>query len=454
MLKDDLTLTKVWLTDLEVDFKFEVQKYYDSKSDDNRAEHEQRLNEYVFYQGRLGEKEDINPNIMSIIPDSAIQHYMMDFRNAINKQKSDYVFQFKGKKYTKDYLLNNVFVQDRDSLVDCFKFNFQLIKALVGDPKFCMNNFTLIKFKDYDGDQFDLDHLLVRKRWTNFYKYYAYFENMLKRHNIIPDNQKVRYATAHLYHESFRTNGRSEASTIYRLAYPYGEAMNVDNTDNEGLRFIDKDFKLLIENMHKRIKDTIIEQSPAVEIIQKYTHKNTKDIGLKHNNPLFYSDSPYSATIDYEDEANGVSKFTTNDMKDLITALHDSEDNFIFSCRAIVDSKRGSITDKIREGNKKIIAEVFDVFNNLFLPKNDLWVLVIITRDSKELKQDEELEAAGTPVSVDSKLIQRIQANKLIEVMITNYEIHDFMDENYKNVIFKVYNFTDFYNIVVHYANK
>jgi site-specific DNA-adenine methylase len=72
---------------------------------------------------------------------------------------------------------------------------------------------------------------------------------------------------------------------------------------------------------------TIVENKDFRDIIPQYSCLSTNK-KIKQNHPLFYVDSPYLCTTGYK------SDFKAGDMRDLIKALADSRDKFIFSCRA------------------------------------------------------------------------------------------------------------------------
>ena len=145
---------------------------------------------------------------------------------------------------------------------------------------------------------------------------------------------------------------------------------------------------------------------------------------VKHNNPLFYLDSPYIGTKGYPS-----GDFTSADMKKLLTTLAATKDKFIFSCRACIGSSSGSkTTPELRAGNNDILSSVFDNFYNLFNTKK-IYVLTI---------------AKKTKNNPNGDFWQNVRENKVTEVMLTNYEICDFEDIKYNKTIYKVYSFVDF----------
>ena len=102
------------------------------------------------------------------------------------------------------------------------------------------------------------------------------------------------------------------------------------------------------------------------DLINRY-RSDSEQSGTKYNNPLFYVDSPYEGTKGYADEENGISEFTPDDMKELICTLRDSNNKFIFSCRAVAgQQKKGAVSKEKRKTNIKIKTNVFDVFNKQY----------------------------------------------------------------------------------------
>ena len=114
-------------------------------------------------------------------------------------------------------------------------------------------------------------------------------------------------------------------------------------------------------------------------------------------------------------------------MRELITTLRESNDKFIFSCRAVKSKKSGNADKKTRAANQAIFDNVFDVFNKEFVKKGrPLWVLAI---------------------EKSAPLDQLINKNKVAELMICNFEIVDFKDDDYKNIGFTVHDYADFLDI-------
>lgn len=225
------------------------------------------------------------------------------------------------------------------------------------------------------------------------------------------------------------TNGSEGISAVLRMNYGSDGKKKKSTEPNAFLRI---NFNEIITNVYKKAKGTRCERLDCIKVIDRYKHGG-QESEIKHNLPLFYSDSPYMETKDYRDEINGVDKFTPEKMKDLIFALRDSGDKFIFSCRAVKGSSTGSNdAKKLKNNNQGIFTHVFEPFSAQFIEKGkELWVLA--------------MERKGSTLS------SQVKGNKIAEIMITNYEIHDFKEGD---TIFKVYTFQEFLQVLDDNANR
>lgn len=424
---------KEW--NIGVNFDIEMSIYFNNKSK-NKDEYDYAYEEAEIFI--------VDNNSRFIAENKEIIRYMTDFRNYISKQSSDYECFFDGKVYDKNKLLKDVFPDDVSAMLISFYENYRLILNLPepnilkvypvrGIRKVYKNvtNFSAAGFDisvlNINDKHMTLSEYDTRQLRLRFYMYYAYFENLLNKPGVIKD--KVRYAVAQIFHESLRTSGKPNISTILRMLNTDAKKYSRQHATREPQNLLNKNFEPIITKVHNRASGTIVEKEDCIDIIKKYQQPRGSNI------PLFYSDSPYEGTSDYVDEINGITAFTAQSMEDLIIALRDSDDNFIFSCRAAKGSSSGSKTTKsLRKINAEIYKNVFQVFEDEVVKKGmDLWVLAIEKGDT---------------------LADLIKKNKISEIMITNFEICSFVSKKYSKVNFKVYSFSDFLDILDNNMNK
>lgn len=196
------------------------------------------------------------------------------------------------------------------------------------------------------------------------------------------------------------------------------------------MKFTGRFYDNLMKAFHEAIVDTQCMNTNCFDLINKDKTSN-----------LYYVDPPYVDTSGYDEDGYG--EFTTADMKQLIEELTKIKGKFIYSCRA-VDSPDGGVKkidsnkklEKTKRANRNIREFVFDVFDKNC--QSDIYVLAIEDFTQKDKK-------------LEKTLAQRIKNCEVIELMITNYEIHSFMDiryyTQYPPVIFRVYTLQEFLKI-------
>lgn len=414
LLQEDLRGNGVWL-DEGYDFATEIQQFFNSRLG-NRTESE------------ISIKEDGAKDFE--LPYDDIVNDMQIWRGIISNEPASYTVTFDGTVYDRAKLLKEIFPDKQGNTSSsnthregyaCFLSfikNFRLIKELITTS---FASFTSTEKKMKNGGDMHVQ--------SRFYLYYAYFTNLLNNKNWISSGEEVRCAVAEIFLRSLTTHGSVDVSAILRMLCgsnsPRKKATSPKN-------FLKKDFEDIIPKVHELVRGTICESEDCIAVIDKYKH-TSELINIKHNRPLFYSDSPYSGTKGYS-KTNGVPPFTPDKMKDLILALSNSEDKFIFSCRAIKDvSERSKSKNKVGSINQDIFGNVFEYFvAEFFEKKKKLWVLAIE-------KSDEALK-------------DLVENNKIAEIMITNFEIVDFKKVTSKSV-FKVYTFEEFLQILIDNAN-
>lgn len=296
------------------------------------------------------------------------------------------------------------------------------------------------------------EKVTLREYLGNLETYYAlgywfYCQVLLNSSGDIEDEDKVKYAIASTYLlsmavEGLDMNSNSEVLHFFehRLASTksHGGMHNTKKYDefieywNHKDADVGKVFEKKVKAFHELIKDENISGYDAVDLVRNYSRRlelryKNKTVTINGNvykrsdKVLFYSDSPYEGTSDYKDEANGVAEFTKGDMVDLIQLLIDSEQKFIFSCRA---STSGKVTKKKRENNKEIKQNVFDEFQNR--KTSPLYVTVLLGRKVKEKS------SSFTEADLIQRFEDAIKKNKANEIYITNYKVRYYYSTKFR----------------------
>lgn len=403
LLQAELRGEEIWLDN--IDFDKEMKKFYENNRNPDQKETDILANSTSEY--------DINI--------SDIKIFMEKIKSNLAFMPDSWGVGFDGTLYTKQ-MLQDILNTGYISFFSHFKLIEQVANALVYP-------LSKLKVANADSRTANVSDFLLNQKQVRFYKYYAYFENLLNAAGEIASTDRVRYAVAQLYHSSFTTSGNAGVSSILRMIYS-GKHQPVQNISKDADNFIDKDFRNIIGKITERFKNVECTRLDCIDVIDQYFKGSNKCC-----HPLFYVDSPYEGTSDYQDEINGVSPFTASKMKDLILKLKSSGGNFIFSCRAAKGAQPGSkTTEELRKGNREIYDNVFDVFRMEYTKKRrKLWVLAVETNGTLE---------------------ELICKNRISEIMITNYEICSFHDSQYSNTTYTVYDFKDFLNLWEKNVNK
>ncbi len=432
-LKVDLKGDGEWLED--IDFDEEIETYYYSKKSNDRKE------EIIVFDN----SSDMDVELSDTIS------YMKEIQKDLLEESEDFTLFFEGEDYTKQWLLETLFIDFGPAymkdfgLFMSFIYNFRLIHYYAG-KKMDLIQGEVYKSRKNTTEYVNLTRRLKEFQQYRFYKYYAYFFNLLRKEQKTDlEGQQVLYAVAELYIQFFRCNGEPGVSPILRMLWIQEENNSVSK---DWERFLSQDFSKAIKQLHIALERVKIENKEYYEIMSMFQNKKT----------LFYSDSPYIVTSDYKDEVNGVTAFTSLDMQRLIDGLFgnsfetttirekvlkekkltiQSNNKFIFSCRAVKTFKTGSRKKKkLQEENQIILDYVFGTFLDYIIQCNGtLYVLVI------EMKE--------------KTLADFIKQDKVAEVMITNFEIFSFSDKSVdKKTRFVVYSFEEFWKILINNTDR
>lgn len=281
-----------------------------------------------------------------------------------------------------------------------------------------------------------------------FYWSYIYYYNRRENAKHIPDETLM---VAEIFMSALSTQNNVDNSMITNM---------VINDKTEYRKFLYekngskaeqlKDYEKIILDFHERAKWLQVDGNDFREEIDKFQNIASGDV-------LFYADSPYLGTEDYN-QKNDVASFKSSDMKDLIIKLMDSEQMFIFSCRAAqekaknmsmtcvikdVDEKNNTIY-KIDRNKLKEAIRYRDSLNDLSRDAN--YVIrenVFLTFLEESISRKIALYVLAIIPNNHSSLSEVIKAKKISEIMITNYEIHSFVDTTY-NFRYIAYSFEQF----------
>jgi hypothetical protein len=405
LLQNDLSGGDEWLT--EVDFDVEVDRFYRSRNKYNK-------DEKVI--------KDENPKEMEYDYEDIVE-YMQNNYDWIVSQNKDRVFTLRDKTtITVAELLAKVFFNPVKNSEDAVMSFFQNYKIIEDVAIYELHG----KTKDANGNDIGDSAFNKEKKFLQyrFYKYFAYFNNLVVPYNKVTiQKDRVLYAVAMIFRYFSVVRGKPDILSILRMLNDgYSRGAKISNPQG----FLEKDFKSLITVMHDSIKGTICENEDYLKVINRY-----KSDGIQGaESPLFYSDSPYIATTGYSES------FTGDDIINLINALVDSGDKFIFSCRAVYGSETGAKTTKnVIAKNDEINYYVWNTFISHYKREDDFYILVI--DKAKKAKNLEEL----------------MKKNLIIEIMITNFEIISFSNDKYKDVSYTVYKFKEFIKAIMKYSN-
>ncbi len=437
-LKLDLEGKGEWLED--IDWDEEIELYYSSKRNNDKKE------AIIIYD-----------NVSNIdLEFSEVISYMKEIKRDVLEESEEFKLFFEDKIYTKKELLEEIFIDlgsnyMKDAgLFMSFLYHFRLIHYYSGKKMDSLVG-TVYKGTKDTIETVTINHRLEQFMQYRFYKYYAYFFNLLKEENKEYTKEKeILYAVAELYIQFFRCNGDVGVSSILRMLYIPEEKNSVSS---DWKQFLSQDFSKTIKEVHDILNLVEIENKEYDEIVSMFQNKKT----------LFYSDSPYIMTSDYIDEVNGVSEFTKLDIQRLIDGLFgnyfatelgedvekkrkeivatkklkvQSNDKFIFSCRAIKSFRNNSKNKKkLQKDNQIILEYVFGTFLDYVIQCNaNLYVLAIETKEQS--------------------VVDLIKQNKKVEIMITNFEIFSFEDNLAgKETKFVVYSFEQFFKILTENTN-
>ena len=370
--------------------------------------------------------------ILNITYDSKILGKMMsEFKNEI-KRYDKTKFELQIKAYI-DSCIDDNLIQEKtydefikiSTINDFYTYEDVIFRLFDGFSVF------MKQFLREDLVTVDLNTKMTYWEWRQRlrqYKalgYFSYFLMLRNQGGKISANDKIKYAVGEIFLHYFTTQGDIGTSAIL------GEVKEdyFSNKRNVICNFIYEDFDNLIKEFHKNVKGkkcihqdfrTVINGCAGLQKISdvnKHDRDIMKEISTKED-IIFYSDSPYVATDDYEDKVNGVSKFSYDkDMPALIKLLMNSGKKIIFSMRAVKtrgmsDSGKEKTSlskddyKEISECNKKIYEYVYKEFEKYF---QTLSVLVIHKKDAD---------------------VEHLMRNhKVVEIMITNFPIQPFIIE-------------------------
>ena len=421
---------------------------------------------------------ELNPfvyNLFHVIADDELYIKFIDeldkFQKAVSldekyiadsklKKSANKFYNRSGSRVEDETTLNNF---DDSEIYDFLNYEFlPLVKENAPDNKTLLKvNNTNQFLKHYDEvksfiDQTTLDKFFITHRSKKYnipigdllkiyyvasrmYKYYAYFWDILNSSSKIKKNKEVEFALAKFVMLYTTTQGSEGISEVLRMPYEGGSKAK----GTAAWSLVRKDFKDSIIELHNYAKRIVCVNGDCFSILNNLLYMVSINLigngvivkdaesKLEKEDIIIYSDSPYTATKDYDDDNADVSEFTTDNMINLVDGLVKSDSKFIFSCRACKGKMKKSEEKKEKAANCAIYLHPISDFAYHASLGKEFYVLV-------EEKEDETLA---------DRLKKR---DKSLEIFITNYKISDFygtsLDNN--NHFFKVYSYWDFINIM------
>lgn len=295
------------------------------------------------------------------------------------------------------------------------------------------------------GQRFDFVHYMMLCYWY-------LFEGMVNgyRANGCPfatAEDKVFYAFAFIFlrYFAFRKNQIGD-NDIRNADSPTtlsnGSAVYKNNEKIE--KFLDCSLLPEIEAFHKRFRKVELSNEDFRVFIDSFTGGD-----YEKGDIVFYSDSPYLETTNYGEKKNQEDDFAEKDMEDLILRLINSGQKFIFSCRAC---KSLDNTNKLKKILRNTERSEIENLNVKGLP--ELKASNKVLRDAVFQKFESEAQKAGASLNVlaieegDNNLAGHIRESNVAEVMICNFDIHDFSNTGKKaKTEFTAYTYQDFLRI-------
>ena len=438
-LQNDILGIETWLPDIRddaengVDFLAYTKKFFHYIREGERKE-----NELIIYADDDKEKFIVTDASIIAMMQKATEVLRNPARQSVMKTKS---IKYNDKVYTLNFMLKHIFplhdvksgLTDADYL-SAYKQHRHLILTFL---KSCLSKESNPAY-DIKGQTSLYPELVdIYKREEDLvqyraYKYYAFFYDILKvaeneyntNRTPIPVGQEVLYAVAYMFIASSVTRQAKGVSDIVRM-------VKNDTNKHKGtktVKFLHNDFSE-IKAYHKQLKGLVAKNNDFREILKAYNaFRNAPADAVRgrvtpeHYRPLVYSDSPYINTKnDY-----GIG-FGVTYMKELIQLLMIGGYKFIFSCRAVISNEKGEFKKK---DNEELFESVFQEFASY---NRGLWVLAF--------EQGKTLE-------------EQIKDCEVAEIMITNYNIVSFTDQNAKDILFKVYTYDEFMEIVQRHLLK
>lgn len=279
------------------------------------------------------------------------------------------------KKTNEKDLVNSIISNQklRRYLVDYFKNNCNAIMEILfkiateGDNQYCRN--LTVYTPDARYDKTNIYVFLEIRQKINLAAIYLFMTELCDSNKY--SNNKSKYSdemiTALYIFKMNVAKNNSWDSDYNGVLGNYNLSMDrpisekvfenvkkfVDNTYNG------KTYDDVIKNFHNSIANTEVLNDDCFDIINRYALSNQKN----YANVLFYSDSPYVSTKDYNEDGSNVDEFTSNDMKKLIQGLFNSGGKFIFSCRLLNGDKEEKKDDNFNIA-KNLLLVFLETFYN------------------------------------------------------------------------------------------
>ena len=424
-IQDDLYNKERKISAYEFDINDEIDKYI--KSQNGRIMQDiEKIKEYVNmsvqYDSKIMEGFEKEFDIEDDTSDTR-KKYEEFITHSINNgkcSKSSYI------EFTKMRTIQD-FSDNEDVIWGIHDFSF-----------FLHSNLTWKKYVTLGNEEVTYAEWRQRLRQYKALGYFCFFYNMSNKEKEIAKEERVKYAVGEIFLHYFNTHGTIGPSAI--VAEVVEDCWR--NKRNVIHNFVNEDFETTITLFHEQAKNKkcicqdfkdVIEGCSIGKLPKGVAEHDKKIIEsvAKLKDVIFYCDPPYVETVGY------TQKFDyEKEMPQLIQLLQESKRKFVYSMRAVKTkgrNQRGEMEstlsqkdyEDIAESNNKIDKYVYKEFNKRF---KSLWVLVIHN-------QDEEIE-------------QLIRNHKVVEIMITNFQIQSFRDENASRISYDVFTYQKYMELL------
>lgn len=273
------------------------------------------------------------------------------------------------------------------------------------------------------GQRFDFVHYMMLCYWYLFEDTVKKYRTVSYPFATVKDKVFCAFAFIFLRYFAFRKSRISD-NDIRNADSPtaLSDRSTVYKNNEKIEKFLNQSLLPEIKAFSKRFRNVELLNKDFRDFIDGFMEGD-----IAKGSMVFYSDSPYLKTVGYD------SAFTSGDMRDLIKKLVYCGQKFIFSCRACKSAAKskeaGEGKPSIKSANLSLRDDLFHVFKS-------------------------EAQKAGISLNVlaiekgGRDLASHIRESRVAEIMICNFDIHDFSNTGRKSKTkFTAYTYQDFLRI-------